>query len=153
MSNSERVAIAAISLASGITRFLQRYYEQKTGCWDIKRLVEKLNVACHEALRTYDGSLSSKDVRAMTLKIKQVEEQLYGANQTHGPVVALSLAMGLVNDVYDQTRNPKRRDSLNHLLDRLLLTMKYYDRKMNRTTDYEIAMEGIAVWQREIGAA
>ena len=148
MSRAERRAIAAISMTSGVAVELINYYRDLPGRQQIKGLLQRLDQACRAALSEFNGQLTKREVDELLKQIKIVERRLYKFG-SHGPVVAVSLVMGAINGVHGRVQNPMRKAVLNDVLDRLMGVLKYYDRKLDRSTDYEIATEGLNIWERE----
>ena len=155
MSRSEKKIMSALAMTHGICLRLRDRYQNVKGCKSIKKRIDELDSACDNAYRLWAEQFDAKTLKRMLSTCLVVDRECLGPDngETMTTVVMTSLSLGMMSDVLDHVRDPRRTEALLWVHDAMMRVHKYFDTRMDRMQHYATATNGIAAWHRVMEAA
>ena len=150
MSRSEKKIMSALAMTHGICLRLRDRYQNVKGCKSIKKRIDELDSACDNAYRLWESQFDRKSLDRMLRLCLVVDRECLGPdNGEHmTTVVMTSLSLGLLSDVTDQVRDPRRTEALMWVHDSMMRVHRYFDPRHDRVQHYATATDGVNAWHR-----
>ena len=139
-SKSLRNLLAIVSTANGIALIIKDSTKAKTP----QKLADKLDAACRDAMATWPGQMSEKELDRIRNFLSGIEERFIP--ERGRPELLTSIALGLIDDVAPMIKDPVRKSCLSRVEDALFGLQKYYDRNLDRFDEYARAGKCIEYW-------
>lgn len=150
MSRSEKKIMSALAMTHGICLRLRDRYQSVKGCKSIKKRIDELDSACDNAYRLWAEQFDAKTLKRMLSTCLVVDRECLGPDngETMDTTVMMSMALGMLSDVLDRVKEPKKKECLLWVHDRAQIVHRYYDRKETRWSDYARANAALDTWHR-----
>ena len=154
MSRSEKKIMSALAMTHGICLRLKDRYQMTKGSKSIKRYIQELDESCDNAYRLWESQFDPKTLTKMLSTCLVIDRECLGPDdgQHMTTVVMTSLSLGMLSDVMDHVRDPRRTEALMWVHDSMMRVHRYFDPRYDRMQHYATATDGVNAWHRVMEA-
>ena len=114
----------------------------------VVEMTQKLEMAAQKGRKQLGIELSKKEAGKITQAMRQADliSPEFNGNLAEQAVFFMSIALGLLNELFEHIQNPDKRENLEHVEKALRELCDYFDNGLEGFAIYEQAGRSVSVW-------